>query len=132
MPLYRVLTRTGLLTDEQRQAFSRQVTDVHCAVTGAPPTFVHVLYAEDHQGQLDASAAALVFGTIRHGRNDTQKHDISQGLSRALAAHAGVDDTEVIVTIDDIRASYTMEGGKLLPEPGSPEEKAWMTPGAAH
>ena len=28
-------------------------------------------------------------------------------------------------SVADIEASYVMEGGKLLPEPGSPEEDDW-------
>ncbi len=125
MPLYRVLTRPGLLTDEQRVAFSHDVVDIHCRWTGAPPSFVHVLYAADDAGELDEGTAALVFGTIRTGRNDEQKQRITGDLSTALAARAGIDPAGVVAVSADIQASYVMEGGKLLPEPGSPEEDAW-------
>ena len=49
MPLYRVLNRPGLLDADQRAAFSVDVVDVHCDVTGAPRSFVHVLYADEVQ-----------------------------------------------------------------------------------
>ena len=125
MPLYRTLVRPGLLDVEQRQRFSDDVVEVHCGVTGAPPSFVHVLYVDDHDGQLDAGQNALVFGTIRHGRNGDQKAEIATRLSAALAGHAGVDVESVTTVSADIDASYTMEGGVLLPDPGSPEEEAW-------
>ena len=42
-----------------------------------------------------------------------------------LAERAGVAADAVTVHTADIEASYTMEGGVLLPEPGSVEEEAW-------
>lgn len=125
MPLYRVLTRPNLLSAQQRVAFSQDVVDVHCGVTGAPRSFVHVIYAEDDEGKLQVPIQAMVLGTIRNGRNEAAKREIREGLNKALANRAGVDITNVATLTVDIEASYTMEGGKLLPEPGSPEEEAW-------
>ncbi|MEM9748487.1 MAG: tautomerase family protein [Actinomycetota bacterium] len=125
MPFYHAHVRPGLLDLAAREAFSNDVVEVHCGVTGAPPSFVHVLYVDDHDGQLDAGQNALVFGTIRHGRNGDQKAEIATRLSAALAGHAGVDVESVTTVSADIDASYTMEGGVLLPDPGSPEEEAW-------
>lgn len=125
MPLYRALTEPGLLDVDQRRAFSQDVVDVHCGITGAPPSFVHVLFTEDTEGQLPAGTRASVFGTVRHGRTDDQKHEIWRRLSAAIADRAGIDVTAVTSTTSDINASYTMEGGELLPEPGSPEESEW-------
>ena len=125
MPLYRVLTRPNLLSEQQRVAFSQDVVNVHCGVTGAPRSFVHVIYAEDDEGKLQGSIKAMVLGTIRNGRSEAAKQEIREGLSKALANRAGVDTTDVATLTVDIEASYTMEGGKLLPEPGSPEEEEW-------
>ena len=130
MPLYRTLTRPGLLTRDQREAFANDVVDVHCEITGAPRSFVHVLYAEDDDGQLDDGQDALVFGTIRHGRNDEQKQAIATRLAAALAGHAGIEAAAVTAVSVDIDASYTMEGGKVLPNPGSAEEAAWKAIGS--
>ena len=130
MPLYRTLTRPGLLTLEQREAFANDVVDVHCGITGAPRSFVHVLYAEDDEGRLDEGQNALVFGTIRHGRNDEQKQAIASQLTEALAGHADIEPSTITAVSMDINASYTMEGGKLLPEPGSPEEEEWKAIGS--
>ncbi len=131
MPLYRTLTRPGLLTPEQREAFAHDVVDVHCDVTGAPRSFVHVLYADDDEGRLDDGQNALVFGTIRAGRNGAQKQEIAQRLNAAFAERAGVDPSTVTTMSADIEASFTMEGGVLLPEPGSAEEEAWKSIGSS-
>ena len=131
MPLYRTLVRPGLLSAQQREAFANDVVDVHCDVTGAPRSFVHVLYAEDEDGRLDEGQNALVFGTIRNGRSAAQKQEIASRLSEALADKAAVPVDSVSVASIDIEASHTMEGGKLLPEPGSADEDAWKSIGTS-
>lgn len=67
-------------------------------------------------------------GTIRAGRNADQKAEIATRISTALATIAGIDPETVSTMTRDIPASHTMEGGVLLPEPGSQEEAAWATP----
>lgn len=123
MPLYHATTRPGLLTVEQRQRFANDVVTVHCDVTAAPPSFVHTLFSESDD--LPDGTNAAVHGTIRAGRNELQKAEIAERLSQALADTARVDPASVSTTTTDIQASYTMEGGVLLPEPGSAEEQAW-------
>ena len=123
MPLYHAHLRTDLLTEEQRQAFSQDAVDIHCGITGAPPSFVHALFSE---GDVPEGMNAVINGTIRAGRNDEQKAEIHERMSRALAERAGVDASTVTTSTRDIDASYTMEGGVLLPEPGSADEQAWM------
>jgi len=128
MPFYRVLVRPGLLTAEQRQDFANDVVDVHCGVTGAPRSFVHVLFVEDDR--LPEGRNGSILGTIRSGRNDEQKAEIASQLDAALSRRAGVDADTITTVSRDIEASFTMEGGALLPEPGSPEEAAWKAIGS--
>ena len=44
MPLYRCTTPPDALDDQQRAAIARAITAIHCGVTQAPPTFVHVQF----------------------------------------------------------------------------------------
>jgi len=125
MPFYHAIVRPGLLSEPSRQAFAGDVVDIHCDVTGAPRSFVHVLVTEDDRERLADGRSAEVAGTIRAGRSDGQKSEIATRVSAALAERAGVEASTVHTTSRDIEASYTMEGGELLPEPGSPEEDAW-------
>lgn len=123
MPFYRTNIRPGLLDVDRRATFSQDVVDVHCGVTGAPPSFVHVMYTETDA--MPDGIDGQVFGTIRSGRNGDQKREIAARLSALLAERAEVSVDAVTVATADIEASYTMEGGVLLPEPGSAEEEAW-------
>ena len=115
---------------EQRQAFGNHVVDVHGGVTGAPPSFVHVVYADD-DGHLADGHSAVVLGMIRHGRNADQKTEITTRLSAALADYADVGVEIISASVVDIDASYTMESGVSLPEPGSPAEAEWKAMGAS-
>ena len=122
MPLYHARVRPQLLTEAQRATFAAHVVDIHCDITGAPPSFVHALFSEV---DLPDGQNAVVNGTIRAGRTDEQKADLAARMSGAMAEVAGVDVDTVTTATRDIEASFTMEGGVLLPEPGSAEERAW-------
>ncbi len=132
MPFCRTIVQPGLLDLAQREAFANDVVDIHCGVTGAPRSFVHVVYAEDDRNKLEEGQNALVFGTIRHGRTDAQREEIASRLCAALGSRAGVSADSVQAMTVEVNASYTMEGGKLLPEPGSPEEEEWKALGATN
>ena len=47
-----------------------------------------------------------------------------QQMAEAVAKTAGIDAARVGVRTLDISASWVMEGGALLPEPG--DEEAWL------
>ena len=127
MPFYHAHVRPALMAEPERQRFARDVVDIHCGVTGAPPSFVHVLVTDDADRSLPDGRAAVVNGTIRAGRNDAQKAEIATRISASLAHIAGIDVDTVHTSTRDIQASFTMEGGVLLPEPGSDAERAWMS-----
>ncbi len=130
MPFYHATIRPGLLPAAQREGFANDVVEVHCGVTGAPPSFVHVLVTEDTAGTLPEGANAIVAGTIRAGRTTAQKAEIIDRLNAAMAQRSGNAVATVSTTIRDVQASYTMEGGEVLPEPGSPEEERWKAIGS--
>jgi phenylpyruvate tautomerase PptA (4-oxalocrotonate tautomerase family) len=118
MPVYRCTVPAGALDDDARKRIAGAITTVHCDVTDAPPTFVHVIYSETDASTYDVS------GTIRAGRSDAVKRALVDGLRDAVAAIAGVEAADVTVSTEDIPASWAMEGGELLPEPG--DEAAWF------
>lgn len=130
MPFYHALVQPGLLPEDARQRFADDVVAIHCGVTGAPPSFVHVLVTEDRRSRLADDKNASIVGTIRAGRTEEQKDEMTLRMRGALAERAGIALATVDATTQDIAASHTMEGGQLLPEPGSPEEAAWKLIGS--
>ena len=122
MPFYRCTTLPDSLDDDRRRRIAQDITRVHCDTTAAPPTFVHVVFAE--HDAVPGEAPYAVAGTIRAGRTDEVKAALVAGIRQVTAATLGVDEVLVDVGTTDIPASWAMEGGELLPEPG--EEAEWV------
>jgi hypothetical protein len=70
----------------------------------------------------DAAAGVSVVGSIRAGRSAALKAEMQAAMAQAVAKSIGVD--AVRVTLIDVPASWVMEGGAVMPEPG--EEAAWL------
>jgi phenylpyruvate tautomerase PptA (4-oxalocrotonate tautomerase family) len=121
MPLYICSTPADTLDDAKRRHLAEEITRIHCDLTGAPATFVHVVFDDSK------TAASSVFGRIRAGRSDATKAELARQMAQAVADVVGIDGSKVGVVTSDVPASWVMEGGALLPEPG--EEDDWL---AAH
>ncbi|MEM6476257.1 MAG: tautomerase family protein [Pseudomonadota bacterium] len=127
MPLYIVNTKTGAMPTEAKPKIADDVTRIHCDVTGAPPQFVHVFFFEDGPQPPLGDKTAMLYGQIRAGRTDDQKAQIAREMAASVAQHTGIAPGDVHAFTTDTPASWVMEGGDVLPEPG--EEEAWL---AAH
>lgn len=119
MPLYICNAAAGVIPQEAKPDIAEDVTRIHCEVTGAPRAFVHVFFNENAEGE-----AIHLQGNIRHGRTEDQKTDMRGQMKHAIMTRAGLSEDGVTVATNDVPASWVMEGGDILPEPG--EEDAWM------
>jgi phenylpyruvate tautomerase PptA (4-oxalocrotonate tautomerase family) len=119
MPLYICGAPRDVLDDGQRQRIAEAITRIHCDSTGAPAMFAHVVFDESR-------TEYSVFGTIRAGRSDDVKTELRRQMAQAVAEVVGMEADQVGV----VPASWVMEGGALLPEPG--EEDEWLTAHAGH
>ena len=128
MPLYICNTKQGVLDQNQKASIAQAITDIHCAVTGAPPSFVHAVFFEEApqfpQDGKEDSKDIFVRGTIRAGRSDDQKNDISERIQKALVSHTGLEPSGAAALIRETPASWVLEGGEIMPEPG--EEAEWF------
>lgn len=124
MPLYICNSKAGTVPQEAKAKIADDVTRIHCDVTNAPPTFVHVFFFEDRDTPPLGEKKAMIFGSIRAGRTNEQKAQICEEMGASLARHCNLADGEITVFTADTPASWVMEGGDILPEPG--EEEAWL------
>ena len=133
MPVYRCLIPDSSLTHDQRSAIAEAITDVHCGLSAAPRHFVQVLFlemepgselADSHgNGTLRWETPFFVAGGNRGGRPPELKGQILAGILERFAALANVAPDQVSGHISEAPASWTMENGKVLPEPGQETEE---------
>lgn len=124
MPLYLCNAVKGMITGDAKTKIAADITEIHCDLTGAPPTFVHVFFFEEAPQQPLNGKSVFLFGTIRSGRTRDQKASLAERMARSIHRHAGVPADEIMVQTSDVPASWVMEGGDVLPEPG--EEADWL------
>ena len=124
MPLYIVNAKQGALLEDAKPKIAADVTRIHCDVTDAPPDFVHVFFFEDGPMPPLADKSAMLYGQIRAGRTDEQKAQITREMAASIAEHTGLAAASVHAFTTDTPASWVMEGGDVLPEPG--EEEEWL------
>ena len=128
MPYYRCVVPEGSVSFERRAAVAKAFTDVHCGTTGAPRSFVHVVFDEAPDSRFETPY--FVDGGNRAGRPEELKQELLNDLLAAFVTNAGVAADQVSGRITEGPASWTMEGGMILPEPGE-EGPEWYNHGAA-
>ncbi len=130
MPLYRCIAPPGAIAMEDRPKIAKAFTDVHCDVTGAPRDFVHVhFYDRPHEEQAPGRLPYFIDGANRAGRPPEARERILAGVKSALSEIAGISPDEISGRISETPASWMMEAGEILPEPGA-EGAEWFAPSA--
>ena len=122
MPLYRFVTPIAATTPDQRAAIAAAVTQIHCDLTGAPPTFVHVFFTES--AETNSATPHLLHALHRAGRSNETKAELISKARNAYATILEIDPDGITARLDETPAQWIMEGGAVLPEPG--EEAAWL------
>lgn len=122
MPLYTCHCPEDLLNDDQRVRIAEAITDIHCSLTTAPRTFVHVQFRD----RVSAEGAPMVAlsGGIRAGRPAAVTASLVEQISGAVGEIGGVAPEQITMRTVETPASWILEGGRVLPEPG--QEEAWM------
>ncbi len=121
MPLYTCISDSRT-TSAQRGAVALAITASHCEHTGAPPEFVHVVFS-DYLGGAEGSRLRIV-GNIRTGRPAALKTRMADDIVAKVSALLSVSRHHIRLVLQEVRPEWAMEGGAVLPEPGT--EEAWL------
>lgn len=124
MPIYRFKVPTDSVPFEQREKIAVAVTDTHCGQTLAPRHFVHVFFDEQPEGESDYPTRYYLDAINRAGRPQEVKDKLLEDLLGCFIANTGVSRSEISGRIGETPASWAMEGGQVLPEPGQ-ETAEW-------
>ena len=140
MPYYRCLIPKDSLDYDQRSRIATAFADVHCGISAAPRSFVHVAFlevggsgvvADSHgSGMLEYDTPCFIAGGNRAGRSPEVRAQILNGLMTRFSEIASVPREDVSGHISEVPASWTMEAGQVLPEPGE-ESADWYEHGSA-
>ena len=135
MPFYRCLIPEGSLSYDQRERIAVAITDVHCGLSTAPRDFVQVAFLNSEpggeipdshgNGVIRCDNPYFVAGGNRAGRTAETKTRILKGIIDRFTEIAGVPREMVGGVISEAPGSWTMEAGRILPDPG--EEAEWLS-----
>ncbi|NMO91775.1 tautomerase family protein [Actinomycetospora sp. TBRC 11914] len=123
MPRYE-LTTDDELTRSQKDELARAITDVHVAVTGAPPSIVHVIFWTTGAGN-DAyvggrqRAGTYLQGSVRAGRDADTVSKLLNDLAAAVGRVTGAAAEDVTVALRETSTHLVLEGGRTVGEPGA-------------
>ena len=128
MPVYTCITAAKTLPEDTKAALAAEITKVHCSITGAPTSFVHVVFQELPATNVftdsSPSQPLLINGIIRAGRADADKVRLANDISASSSRIAGIPEARILVSIADRPARFAVEGGRVLPEPGAEDD--WL------
>jgi phenylpyruvate tautomerase PptA (4-oxalocrotonate tautomerase family) len=128
MPLYTCITTAKTLADATKAALAAEITKIHSSITGAPSSFVHVVFQELPAKNVftdsSPSQPLLITGVIRAGRADADKVRLATDISSSSSRIADIPQARILVNIADRPARFVVEGGRVMPEPGA--EDAWL------
>ena len=122
MPLYNLVCRTSLSSDQQ-QKVAEAITTTHCDETGAPAAFVNIVFLNNYP--LPKPQIVSVLGGVRTGGNRTPEGiaKLETALHKNIANALTVSTVEVGMSLIGVPSNWIVEGGQVMPEPGSEEEK---------
>jgi phenylpyruvate tautomerase PptA (4-oxalocrotonate tautomerase family) len=124
MPIYRYKVPQDSVSIEQRAKIAEDVTDIHCGSTLAPRHFVHVIFDEHPEGESEFPTRYYLDAINRAGRPQEVKDKLLNDLINAFVRHTDIPRDQISGRLGETRASWVMEGGQVLPEPGQ-ETAEW-------
>lgn len=126
MPLYMVSTQTPIPV-AKRQELANLIMNVHCGITGAPETFVNVLFTENVP--LSDGKTLNIIGNVRKGRTGSMNNTLRKEQAMRISELMKVPEHQMEISLFEVPASWIMEGGEVLPEPGEEDQCEWLQAG---
>lgn len=123
MPLYLISSKNNLSL-EQKRNIAGLVVDTHCSLTGAPETFVNVMFSE--RFPLRKQTDIDIFGAVRKGRTPELNRDIRRTLEDRISELCDISLDQIHSSLIEIPAGWVMEGGHIMPEPGEEKDCEWL------
>ncbi|MGL4967355.1 MAG: tautomerase family protein [Inquilinus sp.] len=120
MPLYMVTTQAGILGLEAKADLAAALTRFHSGYAGVPEDWVQVVFQDYPPGNAFSagkpSATAALTLLIRTGRSPEYKRGLVTQLWQLLQSATGAPDDRIVIGVQEVPPSQTMEMGQIMPE----------------
>jgi phenylpyruvate tautomerase PptA (4-oxalocrotonate tautomerase family) len=131
VPIYTCTTTESTLPGPVKQALASEIATIQSAINHVPSTYVNVVFHElpayDVYTNGVLASPVLVSGWIREGHPKAEVTRLATEIAAAVTRVAGIPAERVLVVFQSSPASFAVEGGRVLPEPG--QEQAWIAGG---
>jgi phenylpyruvate tautomerase PptA (4-oxalocrotonate tautomerase family) len=129
MPVYQCYSPSGLLTQSAKATIAREMTNMYCDATGAPESWVKVLFHEIPDGSSfvagkPATKNSYIVGLNRHGRGLETRRAMLRALSQIWTRVTGQSEADLWVSLVDVDHTNVLDAGLFIPEPG--HEAEWF------
>jgi phenylpyruvate tautomerase PptA (4-oxalocrotonate tautomerase family) len=128
MPIYNCTTTASTLSGPVKAALANEIARIHSEINHVPSTYVNVVFHELPADSVYTDGApaspVLVSGWVREGHPKAETTRLATEIAAAVTRVTGVPAERVLVVFETSPASFAVEGGRVLPEPG--EEAAWI------
>jgi phenylpyruvate tautomerase PptA (4-oxalocrotonate tautomerase family) len=128
MPIYQCYSRKGLLTGSAKTNIAEEMTSMYCDFTGAPPSWVKVLFHEMPEGECFSAGKpatqSLILAINRYGRDLETRRAMLRRLSQIWTRNSGQPEADLWISVTEIDPTNVLEAGLFMPAPG--QERAWF------
>jgi phenylpyruvate tautomerase PptA (4-oxalocrotonate tautomerase family) len=120
MPLYTVITQSGVLNGEAKASLADKLTTFHSEYSGVPKTWVQIVFQDyapgsGFSGGKPAATSALTL-LIRAGRSPEYKRGLVKRLWELFQEATGAPDNQIVVGVQEVPPSQAMEMGQIMPD----------------
>ncbi|CAF1533039.1 unnamed protein product [Adineta steineri] len=126
MPLYIIEHPAALLNMKQKEKVCKEITRIHCDVTGALPSFVNVVFhtTDDNVEFVNNKLRhkSRIVGNIRADRSAAEKESLINQINDAWFTIVG--ERCHLVALNEVKSENAAEDGILLPAAG--QEFEWL------
>jgi len=128
MPIYQCYSPKGLLTASAKANIADEMTSLYCNVTGAPASWVKVLFHELTEGDCFSAGKpatqSLILAINRHGRDLETRRAMLRELAQIWTRNSGQPEAELWISVTEIDPTNVLEAGMSIPEAG--HEREWL------
>ena len=127
MPIYTCTIAESTLSADTKRALAGEIARIHSSVNHVLSTYVnvalHELSPDGPYSDGEPAKPVLVSGWVRGGHRDAETTRLATEIATAVTRITAIPAERVLVVIQNSRARFAVEGGRVVPEPGQEQTR---------